>query len=293
MTTRKHRTTVQSLQRGLEILAAVAQAERPLGITELSQEFGLAKGSISRLVTTLVDQSFLVRVPETGKYRSSMKLWELGNGVVSRVGIRDITHPVLEALNEATQETVHLAALTESDEIVLLDKLDSTRAVRPHVVVGVHLPPHCVANGKVMLAFLPRSRVEQVLHGKLRAYTDTTIVGKRKLLAQFAEIRRQGYAVNRGEYRSDVWGLAAPIRDHTGAAVAALGISVPSQRLSEELIAGLAPRLVRSAEEISQALGHRGDRVVSEKAIGESSPSHATGRGRGEAHTTRHNRELL
>jgi IclR family KDG regulon transcriptional repressor len=255
----KRRTTVQSLQRGLEILVAVAQEDRPLGITELSRRFGLAKGSISRLVSTLVEQSFLTQDPETAKYRLSMKVWELGNGAVSRLDIRDVARPAMEALNAATHETVHLTVLTERDEMVFLDKLDSTRSVRPTVEVGAVLPAYCVANGKAMLAFLPKMRVDRILRGKLRQFTDTTVTRKSDLLAQCDEIRRQGYAVNRGEYRADVWGVAAPIRDHTGVAVAALGISVPSQRMTEDLIAELVRRLTKSARRISQALGHRGD----------------------------------
>jgi len=254
---KKRKTTVQSLQRGLEILVAVAQADRALGITELSQQFGLAKGSISRLVATLVQQSFLTRDPETAKYRLSTRVWELGVGAVSQLDVRAIARPAMETLNAATQETVHLTVLTESDEMVFLDKLDSTRAVRPNVELGATLPPYCVANGKAMLAFLPKARVDRVLRGKLRQFTNTTITLKGELLAHLGTVRRLGYAVNRGEYRADVSGLAAPICDHTGFAVAALGVSVPSNRMTPELIRDLAPRVVASAREISSALGQR------------------------------------
>jgi DNA-binding IclR family transcriptional regulator len=116
-----------------------------------------------------------------------------------------------------------------------------------------------VANGKAMLAFLPKARVDRVLRGTLRRFTDTTIRRKGELLAHLDIVRRLGYAVNRGEYRVDVWGLAAPICDRTGIAVAALGISVPSNRMTQELIKDLAPRLVKSAQQISSALGQRSD----------------------------------
>ena len=259
MANNRRKTTVQSLQRGLEILVAVAQADRPLGITELSRQFGLAKGSISRLVATLTQQAFLIRDPETAKYRVSMKVWELGNGAMSRFDVRAIARPVMAELNAATQETVHLTVLTEGDEMVFLDKLDSPRAVRPNVVLGAPLPVYCVANGKAMLAFLPKVRIDRVLRGKLRKFTDTTVTEKNELLKQLEKVRRLGYAVNRGEYRADVSGLAAPICDHTGVAVAALGVSVPSIRMTPELIGDLAPRVAKSARQISLALGYRDD----------------------------------
>ena len=270
----KRKTTVQSLQRGLEILVAVAQAKRAVGITDLSRQFGLAKGSISRLVATLVQQSFLTRDAETAKYRLGMKVWELGNGAVSRLDVRGLARPVMEKLNAATRETVHLTVLTESDEMVFLDKLDSTKAVRPNVELGVTLPAYCVANGKAMLAFLPKARVDRVLRGKRRRFTNTTITRKGELLAHLDTVRRLGYAVNRGEYRADVSGLAAPICDHTGLAVAALGVSMPSNRMTPELIADLAPRVVASAREISSALGQRRKSA----APRESQPSLGAGR---------------
>jgi IclR family transcriptional regulator, KDG regulon repressor len=270
---KKRKTTVQSLQRGLEILLAVAQANRAVGITELSQQFGLAKGSISRLVATLAQQSFLTRDPETAKYRLSTRVWELGAGAVSQLDARGVARPVMATLNAATQETVHLTVLTESDEMVFLDKLDSTRAVRPNVELGAALPPYCVANGKAVLAFLPETRVARVLRGKLRRFTSTTITRKSELLRHLDTVRRLGYAVNRGEYRSDVSGLAAPICDHTGIPVAALGISVPSNRLTSELIADLAPRVVASAQQISSALGQRPAPTTARKRNG-SRPAH-------------------
>jgi IclR family acetate operon transcriptional repressor len=169
-------------------------------------------------------------------------------------------------LNAATQETVHLTVLTESDEMVFLDKLDSTRGVRPNVELGVTLPPYCVSNGKAMLAFLPKARVDRVLRGKLRQFTHTTITRKDELRAHLDTVRHLGYATNRGEYRPDVSGVAAPIRDHTGFAVAALGISVPSVRMTPELIRDLAPRVVASAQQMSSALGQRRDPAVPRKS---------------------------
>jgi IclR family transcriptional regulator, KDG regulon repressor len=264
----ERRTTVQSLQRGLEILTAVAHAGRPLGITELSRQFGLAKGSISRIVTTLQQQAFLVRDPETAKYRLGMKVWELGNGALARLDVRELARPVMESLNTATQETVHLTVLTESDRMVFLEKLDSTRAVRPNVELGAPHPAFCTANGKAMLAYLPKPRVDRLLRGRLRQFTDTTITLKSDLLTHLDTVRRLGYAVNRGEYRADVSGIAAPVRNHEGVAAAALGISVPSNRMNDELIGELSPRLVKAARQISTALGFVDDAASRPLGVG-------------------------
>lgn len=260
MTEEKRAATVQSLEHGLRILMAVSAADRGLGITDLSRQLGLAKGSISRLVATLVHSSFLVRDAVTAKYRLSTRVWELGNKAVARLDLRQIARPVMEELNRATQETAHITVLTEDGQMVFLDKVDSSKAIRPNVELGAPHPPYCSANGKAMLAHQPEARLARLLGGTLRAYTATTITRKRELLAQLEEIRQQGYAVNNGEYREDVSGIAAPVFDHTGRGVAALGISVPSSRLNARLIKDLSPQVRKGARALSLALGqHRDD----------------------------------
>lgn len=258
----RRRDTVQSLERGLEILAVLSTAGGPLGITDLSRRLGLAKGSISRLVATFVQQKYLVRDRETAKYRLGMRIFELGHMAVADVDVRDLARPVMARLHAATRETVHLTVLTDEGHMVFLDKLDSTKAVRPNVQLGAHLPPYCVANGKAVLAFRPEPEVERLLRGRLRRYTGTTVTRWSDLMAELDGVRRRGYAVNRGEYRADVSGVAAPIRDHTGLAVAALGVSVPTSRMTPELADELGRRVVKGAQEISAALGQPRDRAA-------------------------------
>ena len=253
------RKTVQSLERGLEILSVVSTADRPVGITDLSRSLGLAKGSIARLVATLVEKNCLVRHPDTAKYRLGMKIWELGHRALAGLDLHAIARPAMAELHAATHDTVHLSILSDAGEMVFLDKLDSTKGIRPDVQLGAHLPPHCVANGKAMLAFRPQAEVDKILSGKLHRYTHNTIVRKPELRAALDEIRRNGYAVNYGEFRDDVAGVAAPILNHTAMAVAALGLSLPTPRTMGELTGTLAGLVMKSALEISLALGYRID----------------------------------
>ncbi len=257
MANKLHRNTVHSLVRGLGVLEVISAANGPVGITDLSRQLGLAKGSIARLVATLVQMNYLVRDPETRKYRLGLKLWELGSKSVTGRGILNIARPVMEELHNDTGETVHLTILSSDSRMVFLDKLDSTKGVRPNIELGVHLPVHCVANGKAVLAFLPDSRLETLLSKKLRQYTDTTITKKSALLAAFDEIRRTGYAVNIGEFRTDVSGVAAAICDHTNLAFAALGISLPSSRMTQATSEELGPVVAEGARKISTALGNQ------------------------------------
>lgn len=261
MADNSRRNTVQSLERGLGVLEAVSAINGPVGITELSRRLGLAKGSISRLVATLVKLNYLVRDPETRKYQLGLKLWELGSKSITRLDIRGVARPVMEELHKVTGETVHLTVLSSEGKMVFLDKLDSTKSIRPNIQLGAHLPVHCVANGKAMLAFLPENQVAAILASKLQRFTDTTITKKSDLMAVVKGIRETGYAVNAGEYREDVSGVAAAICNHTNYAVAALGISLPSSRMTEAETRKLGILVAEKAREISTTLGNRHDDV--------------------------------
>lgn len=246
--------TVHSLDRGIEILKAVSRANRPIGITDLSRELGVAKGSISRMVTTLVQERFLARAPETAKYRLGIRLWELGHRVVGRQGLAEAARPILEKLRESTLETAHLAILTADGMMIFLESLTTPQAVGPSLQLGVPYPCYCTANGKAILAFLPENERDQFLRGRLAQYTNATITRKHELLRHLAGVRRLGYAVNRGEYRADVCGVAAPVFDKSGAVIAALGVSFPTFRMTPQLSKVLGRAVMAGAKKLSSSI---------------------------------------
>ena len=259
MTNISRRKTVQSLERGLGILEELSTAGRPLGITDLSRRLGLSKGSVSRFVATLVQRNYVFRDPETAKYRLGLRVFELGHMAVAKLGVRELAQPVMTRLHAATWETIHLTILSDEGYIVFLDMLDSTKGTRPNLQLSAHLPPHCVANGKAILAFRPRSEAERMLRGNLRRYTKTTVTRWPEMEVVLDNVRRLGHAENHGEFRDDVSGVAAPIRDHTNLAVAALGISVPTNRMTPGHCEKLARLVNEGAREVSLALGCRFD----------------------------------
>ncbi|MDP7241981.1 MAG: IclR family transcriptional regulator [Rhodospirillales bacterium] len=250
---------MQSLDRGLGILEELSTAGRPLGITDLSRRLGLSKGSVSRFVTTLVQRNYVLRDPDTAKYRLGLRLIKLGHMAAAKLDIRDLAQPVMARLHAATSETVHLTVLSDEGYMVFLDKLDSNKGTRPNIQLSAHLPPHCVANGKAILAFRPRTEAERILRGNLHRHTKTTITRWPEMQVALDNVRRLGHAENHGEFRDDVSGIAAPIRDHTNLAVAALGISVPTNRMASEHCEKLTRLVTAGAREISLAIGRRLD----------------------------------
>ncbi len=260
MNNNKRSTTVASLKRGLEVLTAIAEKDRPIGITELSRQMGLAKGSLSRIVNTLAQERFIVRDPETARYLSGVRLWELGRRYIENLNIVEVARPFMEEISTRTQEAVHISMLTEDGQMIFLDKIESTLSIRPFVQLGSIHPSYCVALGKALLSMLPSKELKKVLPSELKAYTDNTITDRDELIANLEEARKRGYAVNHAEFRSDLSGIAAAIFDHSNKAIASIGIVLPTSRLSEDLEKRFGEDLSTIAKTISLAMGWRGDR---------------------------------
>ncbi len=263
MTENKRSTTVASLKRGLEVLAAIAVADEPIGITELSRQMALAKGSVSRIVTTLAQEKFIIRDPDTARYRAGIRLWELGHRYIGNLQVVDVARPTMEEINANTQEDVHLTMMDDEGQIIYLNKIESTRVVRAFVKLGAVHPSYCVAMGKAVLSAMPPEEINSILPAELKAYTETTITDRDELIANLEEARRQGYAVNHGEYRDDLCGVGAPVFDHSGQVIASIGIALPKSRVTDDLLMELGEEVRKGARQISLAMGWIDDTVLS------------------------------
>jgi DNA-binding IclR family transcriptional regulator len=161
----------------------------------------------------------------------------------------------MRTLVDLTQETVHLSIL-DGGSVVYVDKIESAQPVRAYSVLGGHAPAYCVATGKILLAHQSQEFLMRHLTN-LEAYTAATITDLPMLKAELARAAANGYAMNRGEWRESVGGVAAPIFDAFGAPAAAIGISGPLERLSAKRMKELAPAVQEAALNISRAMGYR------------------------------------
>jgi DNA-binding IclR family transcriptional regulator len=160
----------------------------------------------------------------------------------------------LQELAARTHETVHLSIFDGADA-VYIDKIDGVHPVRAYSRVGGRAPAHCVATGKALLAHQPSEVIANVA-AHLERFTPHTITKPEVLYEELKRIRRDGYAINRGQWREGVGGAAAPIRDGSGAVVAAVGISGPTDRLRLKVLRDFVPFVIAAAEKISRGLGY-------------------------------------
>jgi len=241
--------------KGLVLLETLARSEQPCGVTELASELQLTKSNVHRLLQGLVHQGFARNVEDTGRYELTMKLWELGSHVFGRLDVRHVADPFMKTLAAETSETVHLSTL-DGIEVLYLAKIDSPQPVRAYTTVGGRAPAQCVATGKAQLAWSDAATLESVKIA-LSAYTSKSMTRPQQLDSELERVRLQGFAVNIGEWRQQVCGVAAPIRDGSGRVIAALGVSGPADRLRLRIMHSLAPTIMTAAEKISSLLGYR------------------------------------
>ena len=241
-----------TLIKGLGILELLARCNGPLGVTDIATALSLPKSNAHRLLQALADLRYVIRQPG-GKYSASIKLWELGSAALSGFDLRRHAEAVMEALMEKTGESVHLSVL-DLKEVVYVHKVESPNPVRAYSQIGGRAAAHCVATGKAMIAFRGKSMLA-AMSQDLQAHTARTITEPDAFLAEMALIRKRGYAINKGEWRDAVSGVAAPISDAAGNVIAALGLSGPESRFKAARLKLFAAEVMTAANGLSDGLG--------------------------------------
>ncbi len=247
---------LRSVGNALTLLSAFSVQRPAWTLSQLVRELGLGKSTTFRLLATLEGHGFVRRDAETGLYGATIKLWEIGCAALAGTQLRDVAPHYLAGLVAATGETAYCAVLHGRD-VVHVDVHVANNPIRLHADVGDRFAAHTVAMGKVLLAELPDDELERYIAGGLPGQTDRTITEAEAFRAELAAVRRLGYATNRGEWQDQVRGAAAPVRDRTGRAAAAIAVAGPSLRLTEDL--SVLGELVRqTAARMSAAMGAPG-----------------------------------
>jgi IclR family transcriptional regulator, KDG regulon repressor len=256
----KAKQTSQTLLRGLKILELTASGKSNLPIRELAKEVNLPRSIVHRLVSTLEGEGYIQKNSTNPGYRLGTKLWSLGCAAIQGLEIREVARPYLEDLSSKTNELVALGVL-DGREVVYLDKIDCSRAVRAYISIGGRAPAYCISTGKAILAYRGDDELIKIA-ASMKKFTDHTVIGLAALKKHLAEIRRRGYSINFGEWHEDLGGVASAIRDREGHVVAAIGITVPIHRLAKENIGPLGRLVMKAAATISNELGYGGLKSV-------------------------------
>jgi IclR family transcriptional regulator, KDG regulon repressor len=252
----RRRERLSSVTTAMRLLKAFSEDEVGIGISALAKRLGIAKSTAHRLAVTLVTEGMLEQDRDSGKYQLGVALFRLGALVRRRMEVSNEARPYLYSLRETINESVHLAILDET-EIMYVYHLESTQALRARSDLGVRKPAHSTAEGQAILAFQPPEVIDGVIARGLMAQNSKTVISPDRFLKTLAAVRQRGCAVDEEESEVGMVCVAAPIRDDSGAVVAAVGIAGPVTRLSRKAVAGVIPHVIATADQVSARLGYR------------------------------------
>ena len=254
---------IASAYRTLRVLQAFRSPPHQFSLGELMARLGVEKNQLYRSLKTLEEADFLA-VNDEGRFR----LTSLINGLsaaaattaaTTQKNVVDVAPPFLDEVAAATQETVHLFVRT-GGLAVCIDRRDSTHQVKLTSVLGMSVPLHAGAVPKAILAHLSKAEQQNVLRrlSELPRYTDKTVLERKALESELAQIRERGYSVSDEDYDASARGVGAPIFNESGEVVAGISVGGPSFRIDDATLENFSQLITRTAQALSQRLGYPG-----------------------------------
>jgi IclR family acetate operon transcriptional repressor len=259
---RPSRTGVQAVDRAVAILRCFDARRPDLGISEIARMTGLSTSTTHRLLAAM-QANRLVRQTADRRYGLGPLLVQLARSGAVPTTLRDAALPLMRALRDEIDETVAVHELLPSGERVVVDQVESRQVLRrTYTDIGVPIDLPLGAPGKAILSVLPFERQEWWLARPIPAVAPGTVTDPARLRAQLAVIRERGWSESHAERVVGIRAVAAPLYDHSGAVVGALGTSVPDVRMDDHRATQLGERVRAVAWQVSEALGATADAVA-------------------------------
>jgi len=254
METKPHQRN-KSLDRGLRILELFNRNTRSLNAKQIADALEASPTTVYPFLHTFTAHGYL-EVDDRKRYRLGLKLLERAGEVSSVLDVRAVARAEMEDLSRNLRANTRLAVL-HKNEVLYLERIEGGPDVTLGEIVGVSVPPHCTALGKVLLAFLPEIDRDRVLASlTLEPMTQKTVTSLAALRKQLGKIPEQGYAVELEEFHLGGACVAAPIRGSQGRVIAAISSSLFASRAEGDELQTIAREVVASASRISVRLGH-------------------------------------
>lgn len=237
------------------LMELLAMSEQPLGVSVIAQQLQLQKSNVHRLLQTLKALGYVQQHAETSRYSLTLKTWEFGMKVAGRNTIKRVALPFMRMLHQQHPEHIHLSVLVGTD-ILYLESISANFPIRAATAAGGRIPAIFPASGKALLAHSPVAR--EIVSDLIRTHPQAAQLDLETVMAELAEIARRGYAISISGWRVNVNSVSAPILVHDGSAVAAVGISGPTERMPMELLTQLSTAVMNTAAQIGEILSSPG-----------------------------------
>jgi IclR family transcriptional regulator, acetate operon repressor len=255
----RDRGGIQALDRAFLILDIIADAGGEAKLTEIAGAAGLHVSTCHHLISTLCNWGYVARGPFSRSYVLGPRILHLSAACLRQVDLPRRAQAYIDRLNDQTHEAVQLAIMQDTSLVNILRR-EARHAVRVDAGhSGGMNAAHATATGKAILAWLPPTELERIVTDKgMAAFTPNTIVDLHLLKEELRLTRRNGYAIDREEFRPGVICVGAAIRDHAGAVVGSISVSSPVFRATDEHLAQIRTHLLAATDELSIELGAPG-----------------------------------
>jgi DNA-binding IclR family transcriptional regulator len=246
--------TLKDLARIISLFNTFLSEE--ISVMEISKNLNMLPSKVSRMLGTMEKEGFLEKNPETKKYRLGIQFFELGMVYAFHLPLRKIIRPHIEQMAKELNLTVGWAILRDN-RVIVVDRIQNMNIDMLAQRIGLNLPIHTTAIGKLLLAYLPEEEQDKILESiDLVKLTNATMVDKKLIKENLKVIKERGYATDEGETHEDLNGIAAPIKNSTGDVVAAIHLMGENSRTSPQEFFQFASFLKEKALFISRQLGY-------------------------------------
>jgi IclR family transcriptional regulator, KDG regulon repressor len=238
-----------------EVLLIFSPERQEVSPAQAVEILGWPRSTVYRLLSHFDHAGFLDQDPETGRYRLGIRLAALGEIARQATSIQRAARPVLRDMSRTTRELCDLTVLAGPDAITV-EVVESVRSIMVPGLLGLRVPTHATAAGKVLLAWLPEDERLELAKPPLRGFTLETVTDWALLTEELERVREVGYAVADGEWIPELIAVGAPVRDFRGDVVGAMAVGGPKVRIDAERLDELRTEVLEAAYQLSRTLGH-------------------------------------
>lgn len=247
---------VQAVALALQIIEALAFADRPQGVTELAKSLGTTKTRIFNYLQTLAEHGYAVQQPESERYRIGVRVSQIGGAVANEFNLLSISRGPMRKVHQAVGHTIVLSKF-DGTTLYSVDQIEGTSMLKISIAIGNVLGLHSSAQGKLVLAFGPARLLENTISKGLKPATKETITDPERLRREIRTIQSRGWAFTSNETRMGVNALAVPVLDRARQLVATLAIVAVADDFPQKSAARALPVLQEAAADISAGLSAR------------------------------------
>lgn len=251
------KNSMRSLVRAISVMQSFTPNELELGGVDIARKVGIPKTTAYRILETLAEGGLLERNEKTGKYAIGPVFYALGRLYLSTTDVLKTAEPVIETLNELTNESVHMGIFVKGDVILVIQE-ESRHAVRYAPPAGTLIPAYASAIGKVFLSELTEAELDRLYpEERLRPLTKKTVASKTELRERLEQIRKTGVSIEQEGTYEGIEGIASVIHDASGRAVAAMVFPIPTYRMNQSYRERLATLIKLGCSLTSYRLGYQ------------------------------------